>query len=408
METLYREIARLLEQDVPFAVGTVIHTSGSTPQKAGARAIFLAGGEVLGTLGGGCMEAEARRRGLALLRGGAPELLELHLDDDFGWDDGLICGGTASIFIQPRPAGQEEVFRTADALPARRERGVFALVAGGEPEALGRACLVREGAPTVGEPGSPALRAAVEEAARRLLAEGREEPRRVVLREPAAVLYLEPILPPPVCFIAGAGHIGAALCHYAARLGFEVAVADDRPSLCNAERLPEAAHCLVGDIVELVRAWPKTRDTYFVIVTRGHRHDAVVLRELVKAPVAYVGMIGSRRKILTIYEEFLRQGLATEAELARIHAPLGLDIGARTVDEIAVSIAAELVMVRRKGVQDGQGSDRGGGAGGGGVPPDGHAEAALAVRTRNRAASGRPLAESLPRGRRARGAGASG
>src|SRR3954468_22839493 len=114
MDRLYTDIVRLLDAGQPFALGTVVHTAGSTPQKIGARAVFLPGGEILGTLGGGCMEAEARRRGMQLVRGGGPELMELHLDDDFGWDDGLICGGTASIFLQPRPAtDQEAVFRQA-------------------------------------------------------------------------------------------------------------------------------------------------------------------------------------------------------------------------------------------------------------------------------------------------------
>ncbi|MFN3653109.1 MAG: XdhC family protein [Armatimonadota bacterium] len=403
MSELYPQILELLEAGQPFSLGTVVHTSGSTPQKTGAQAVFLPGGELLGTLGGGCMEAEARRRGLQLARGGDSELMELHLDDDFGWDDGLICGGTAHIFLQPRPTGQEEVFRAMVALRAERGRGVVALVVDGAPETVGRRCLVRAEAPTVGDPGSPALREAIEAAARRILSEGGDEPRRVRLREEGATLYLEPLLPRPVCLIAGAGHVGAALCHYAARVGFEVAIVDDRPSLCNAERLPDAEHVLAGDIVETVRRWPKTPETYFVIVTRGHRHDAVVLREVVKAPVAYLGMIGSKRKILTIYDEFVAEGLATPEELARIHAPIGLDIGALSVEEIALCIAAELVLVRRKG------STRGGGdgdrAGGGGVAADGDAQAALAVRSGQRDSGGRPLSESLPRGPRPRGAG---
>jgi xanthine dehydrogenase accessory factor len=266
--------------------------------------------------------------------------------------------------------------------------------------------LIREGASSVGELGS--LQGAVEDAAHALLQEGREEPKRVLLKDPDAALYLEPLLPKPVCFIAGAGHIGAALAHYAARCGFEVAVVDDRPSLCNAERIPDATHILVGDIVETVRAWPKRRDTYWVIVTRGHKHDAVVLRELVKVPSDYLGMIGSKRKILTIYEEFLEQGLATPEELSRIHAPLGLDVGAVTVDEIALCIAAELVMVRRKGVEHGRGRSYRDCAGGGGVAANGDAQAALAVRLRDRDTGGRPLAESLPRGRGNRSAGAPG
>ncbi len=407
MDTLYRDIARLLDEGTPFALGTVVHTAGSTPQKTGARAVFLPGGEILGTLGGGCMEAEARRRGLQLTRGGDPELMELHLDDDFGWDDGLICGGTASIFLQPRPdAAQAEVFRAAVRLHDERGRGVFCLVAAGPEGSAGRACLVREGAAAVGDLGDP--HAAVEALARASLEEGREEPRRVLLKDPDATVYLEPLLPKPVCFIAGAGHIGAALCHYAARVGFDVAIVDDRPSLCNPERLPDAEHVIAGDIVGTVRDWPKTPDTYFVIVTRGHRHDAVVLREVVHADVAYLGMIGSKRKILTIYEEFIAEGLATREELSRIHAPIGLDIGALTVDEIALCIAAELVMVRRRRTEKGARTGYRDCAGGGRVPADGDAEAALAVRLGERDSGGRPLAEGLPRGRRAGGPGSPG
>lgn len=405
MDSLLREISRLYREGTPFALGTVTHTSGSTPQKAGARALFLPGGEILGTLGGGCMEAEARRRGLQMVRGGEPELLELHLDDDFGWDDGLICGGTAHIFLQPRVEREAEVFHSATELKEARERGVFALITDGPAEVIGTAILIREDGPTTGSLPQ-GIQSEVEAAARALLEEGREDPKRVILKEQGVTLYLEPLLPKPVCFIAGAGHIGAALSHYAARCGFEVAVVDDRPSLCNAERMPDAAHILVGDIVETVRAWPKRRDTYWVIVTRGHKHDAVVLRELVKAPSAYLGMIGSKRKILTIYEEFLEQGLATPEDLARIHAPLGLDIGAVTVDEIALCIAAEMVLVRRKGVEHGRGRSYRDCAGGGGIPAHGDAQAALAVRLEHRAADGRPLLESLPRVRSRGGPGA--
>lgn len=408
MHSLYDQIVQLYTTGQSFALGTVVYTTGSTPQKIGARAVFLPGGEILGTLGGGCMEAEARRRGLQLARGGEAELLELHLDDDFGWDDGLICGGIAHILLQPKPEEQEAVYRAALQLKADRGRGVFALVTVSGTGALGRAVLVRTDAPTIGDLGDAALQAAVEEAARGLLQENREEPRRVRLRDLDATVYLEPLLPRPVCFIAGAGHIGAALSHYAARCGFEVAIVDDRPSLCNAERLPDVEHVLVGDIVETVRAWPKTPDTYFIIVTRGHRHDAVVLREVVKAPLAYLGMIGSKRKILTIYDEFVRDGLATPEELARIHAPIGLDVGALTVDEIALCIAAELILVRRRGAgrtTDGAGASGRDCPGGGEIRADGDAEAALAIRRRERDTAGRPLAESLPRRAGARGAG---
>src|SRR5919197_6480448 len=132
MDAIYRDILDLLERREPFALATVVYTSGSTPQKAGAKAIFLPDGRILGTLGGGCMEAESRQRGLSLIGGGEPLFFDLHLDDDFGWDDGLICGGTAQIFIQPMKDATPEVYQAALAVHEARGRGALvSLVAGG-------------------------------------------------------------------------------------------------------------------------------------------------------------------------------------------------------------------------------------------------------------------------------------
>lgn len=413
MDPLFRDILRLAREGTPFALGTVAHTSGSTPQKAGAKAVFLPDGTILGTLGGGCMEAEARQRGLRLVRDGEPELMVLHLDDDFGWDDGLICGGTANIFLQPMREPQREVFEAAVRMDDERGRGVFALVIEAENNrSLGRVCLFRQGEGIIGDVGGEALAAAIEETSRGLLLEGSEDPQRIGLKEAGATVYFEPMIPAPRLFIAGAGHIGAALCRYAAQVGFDVAVVDDRPSLCNAKRMPEASDCLVEDIVECARRWPMTPETYCVLVTRGHRHDAEVLREIIAKPLAYIGMIGSRRKILTVFKQFLADGLATREQLARVHAPIGLDVGSKSVEEIALCIAAELVLVRRKGTRyaesgPGEESRDGDRAGGGGVAPDGDAEAAFAVRQGHRAAGSRPLADSLPRGRDPRDPGSS-
>src|SRR5205823_3663639 len=151
-EQFLSEIVALLKEQRPFALATVVHTAGSTPQKAGARAIFLPDGRVLGTLGGGCMEAEARRRGLGLIARGEPELFDLHLDDDFGWDDGLICGGSASILIQPTRGLDPAPFQAALDLQEARGRGVFCVVvAAPEPGLVGHTCLVREGGSAVCE-----------------------------------------------------------------------------------------------------------------------------------------------------------------------------------------------------------------------------------------------------------------
>jgi xanthine dehydrogenase accessory factor len=445
-EQFFRQIVSLLEGERPFALATVVHTSGSTPQKAGARAVILPDGRLLGTLGGGCMEAECRRQALEMVQGtrtSAPLLLDLHLDDDFGWDDGLICGGSSQIFIQrlPEPVPNDQIpipnpYAAAVALKADRRRGVVAMVVdAARPEDVGRTLLLSEDGPTVGALDDPALAEEVDAAARELLREGGEAPRRARLAAGAATVYFEPVLPRPVLLIMGAGHIGSALCHYGARIGFEVVVADDRASFASRERLPDADEVIVDSAVDVARRWPKTPETYIVLVTRGHRNDAVVLREVIGSPCAYVGMIGSRRKVLTIYQEFLAEGIATPEQLACVHAPIGLDIGALTVDEIAVSIAAELIAVRRKAADDRRqatelASEAQSGAfapqvstvacrlapgelndadrdrtGGGGVPPDGDAEAALAVRQRERDRAGRPLVDRLPDPRPARGSG---
>jgi xanthine dehydrogenase accessory factor len=323
---------------------------------------------------------------------------------------------------------------------------------------IGRTLLVPEEGPLVGTLEDEALAEELATTARRLLQEGGEAPRRLSLAEGAATVYLEPILPRPVLLIMGAGHVGTALTHVAARIGFEVVVVDDRASFANKERLPDADQVIVDSVVEVARRWPKTPETYVVLVTRGHRNDAVALREVIGSPCAYIGMIGSRRKVLTIYEEFLAEGIATPEQLARIHAPIGLDIGALTVDEIAVSIAAELIVVRRGSRRQATDDRRQAGeamvqasaacpeavdaasepssarepelspspasrvpacclssaeeqhangdrAGSGGIPADGDAQAALALRQGERDRAGRPLAASLPDRRRPRGSG---
>jgi xanthine dehydrogenase accessory factor len=170
-------------------------------------------------------------------------------------------------------------------------------------------------------------------------------------RAPGGWLYLEPHFPPARLVIAGAGHVGRAVAHQAGRLGFETIVLDDRPELANRDRIPDAGRFIVGDIAAALGRIVLGGDAFVVIVTRGHRHDAEALRACIRRRTAYLGMIGSARKIALMKDDFLAKGWATPAQWARVHAPIGLPIGSRTVEEIAVSIAAELVAVRR-GVRD--------------------------------------------------------
>lgn len=354
---IYRELNSRIQAGQRCALATLVQVSGSSPQNAGAKVLFLPDGRIIGTIGGGCMEAEARRVGLNCLRQGTPALFDLRLDDDFGWDDGLICGGSVRIFICPFPERSARAYQAAVEAVERRERAALCTIIRGPEELVGMALLVGRDGSLIGAdsslhlPGllslqslSPRFGIRLLEGTSAALEAGRET---VVNLDDGLSVYIEPIRPRPTLLIAGAGHIGAALAQIGALCGFEIVVVDDRASFANRERLPFADRVAVEDIPRFVREFPIDEDTYIVIVTRGHRHDAHVLRECIGSNAKYIGMIGSKRKICVIYEELLREGLATKEQLRRVHSPLGLTLGDREVGEIAVSIAAELIAVRR-------------------------------------------------------------
>lgn len=348
MKNFYQYLLRLADEGVPFSLGTVVETKGSTPQKPGARAVFCADGRLYGTLGGGCLEAEARRRALNSLRTQQPEFFELRLDSDYGFDDGLICGGTAQIFVDPQPTrGLTSYQRLLEAQSKKEKAVLVTLVQHPDKTQMGDTLLILETGETVGNPRDPLLGERVRTEAFSLMEEEAPQPKVIEISE-GITLYLEPHLPKPTLLIVGAGHIGKAVAHLGAFLDFEVIVLDDRPSFANSERFPEASQIIVEDIVRGLRQFPITPNTYIVIVTRGHRHDGVALREVVNSPAAYIGMIGSRRKIHLIFEGLLEEGITTPEQLARVRAPIGIEIGALTVEEIAVSIAAELVLERSR------------------------------------------------------------
>jgi xanthine dehydrogenase accessory factor len=362
MRHVFYELAEIVGEGIPCAFAEVIDTSGSTPQKPGAKAVFRADGGLSGTLGGGCLEAEARRVALECLQQGRRTLLTIHLDSDYGFDDGLICGGTARIFIDGKPYEHASFWNEVATFLRSRKRGALVtIVNASEPNLVGARWLIeaRQDACIQAEvqhlkivactPECPTdLPMSVFELVGEAIQRRDELTGFIQLPSGEAELFIEPLLPRPHLIIAGAGHIGAALAHLASLLEFEVTVVDDRPSFANRERLPEVDNILVGDIAQTVASQPMDKDTYIVIVTRGHRHDAETLRAVVRHvdEVAYIGMIGSRRKIKLIYDELIAQGIATPEQLAKVHAPIGIDIGGESVWEIVVSIAAELVWVR--------------------------------------------------------------
>jgi xanthine dehydrogenase accessory factor len=216
--------------------------------------------------------------------------------------------------------------------------------------ALGARLLVWEDR-SAGSLGEPALDARAAELAGALLrGEARDGPRTVATERGRCTLYLEAHRPPPELVIVGAGHIARPLCRMGAMLGFRVRVLDDRPEFATRERFPEAEEVRRADFADPFRGLAVGADTHLVLVTRGHRYDYEALRRLLLggALPAYVGMVGSRRRVRAALEQLVREGIPRE-RLLRVHAPIGLDIGAETPEEIAVAIAAEIVRVRRGG-----------------------------------------------------------
>ncbi len=351
MRELLAELTGALDEGRDCVYCSVVETRGSTPQKAGAAMLVFPDGGQSGTLGGGCVEAEVKQRALRFLTEGErrPGVFTFSLDDNYGWDDGLICGGRMSILADPLSAASR---RGA----AHYYRALRDLVEGGQGGT--QAVVLAERAPALGvgdrylfdARGALAARLgdgdAATEVARRLTPlDKRPKP-----SAQQGIAYL-PILPRVTLLIVGGGHVGQAVGRLAAEVDFDVWVLDDRERYVSRERFPAASRLMVGDIGSELQELARTAiapNVYCLIVTRGHGHDEEALYHLARTPAGYVGMIGSRRKIKLICEDLAARGVPAEA-LAHVHAPLGLPIGSQTVPEIAVSIVAELIACRNLG-----------------------------------------------------------
>ena len=252
---VFAAVSEALERGEPAALVTIVSTTGSTPQRVGAKMLVYGDGRTVGTIGGGCYENDAFWKAREAIANRQPRLLRYELSDDFAQETGLICGGQMDV-------------------------------------------------------------------------------------------YIEPIEPSPALYIVGAGHVGFHLARVASEVGFTVHVVDDREKFANVERFPQAAEIVVDDIPQWLEQAALPPHAFVVIVTRGHTNDLEALRALAPRDLRYLGLIGSRAKVARIYEELLKDGRLDPERLERVHAPIGLDIGAVTPQEIAVSIVAELVAVK--------------------------------------------------------------
>lgn len=297
LTSILHELTNELSSSRPAALCVLVGTKGSTPQQPGATMLVRADRSIAGTLGGGCVEEEVKEMAQRAIEAKRPAWHDFLLNQDYGWDDTLLCGGRMEVAIVP--------FTTAAEL------------------------LPIEHALAQNKARQPAFFPIVIE----------REDRRLEYR-----LHLEPA---PTLLLAGAGHVSQAVAKLAVDLGFHVVVFDDRAEYAAAERFDSRVECVVGDIAEGLNACAIDANCYVVIVTRGHHRDQAALEAVIRSPAAYLGLIGSKRKAKVIFKELAAAGVPQD-QLDRVHTPIGLPIGAVTVPEIAVSIAAELIQHRRQ------------------------------------------------------------
>jgi xanthine dehydrogenase accessory factor len=307
MPRFYEQLAAALAENQPFTLALISGVKGSSPQRIGAKALFFEDGRIIGTLGGGCLEAEVHARAKRALKTGEASTFEMLLDHDFGWDDGLICGGSVSGLILPRAAEAAELWRK--------------LATATDPVTWG-----------VKQDFSIAL------------ADSTFQPFNA--SPTSDWLYSETVAPPTELWIAGSGHVAQAVAPLALQLNFAVTVFDDRPGLANHNFFPPETQLRVGGWHDLLKEPLPEQPAFGLIVTRGHQHDALVLTEWIRRPFAFLGMIGSRRKARIIREQFLKQNIATAEQFDRIACPVGVEIRAQTTAEIAVSVLAQYIQKR--------------------------------------------------------------
>ncbi|MBI1761870.1 MAG: XdhC family protein [Acidobacteria bacterium] len=376
LNEVYNEVAKANATAKKLAVAAIVTTSGSTPQRTGAKLLVYEDGRMLGTVGGGCVEADVWAEAREALQENAARLCQFTLRDNPDVppdEEGMVCGGDMEVFIEVWPQPFQPFLtaeQIAELLNEARQAGhslaLVSLLVQGATGARQTPHLVidEQGKLLGGTLGDADLNELAARQAVALLADERAEIIVKQLEElPSLELDLNAIRqrngevrllfelarPPLELLICGGGHVGQAIAKVGRLLDFNVTVIDDRAEFAARDKFPDPAVQLrAQDFVEALRSIHITPATHIVIVTRGHRHDEICLEEVIEKPARYIGMIGSRRRTTTIRERLKRAGVAPEL-LRCVHAPIGLDIGALTPEEIALAILAEIVLVRRGG-----------------------------------------------------------
>ncbi len=342
MKAVYDEAAALAAKHEEFVLATVVHTQGSTPQKPGATLLVRGDGSTVGTLGGGCVEGDIWFAAQEALRErSAPSYKDYYLNEEIAARDGLVCGGSMFFYIEP-VLGPESFSPLADEIAGAYRGGpplAVATVVRSEGGRSGNRLVVRADGSADGSLGTAALDAEAAEAAKAVMHMGKSERIETAGGDEVFVAgYTSPVL----LVLVGGGHVNLQVAKIAELLGFRIIVTDDRPEFANEERFPMAEAVSVAPYDKGLGALPINKNTAIVVGTRGHNFDDLALEAAVSTEAAYVGLLGSKRKTILIYEALMKRGVPAE-RIKDVHAPAGLDLGGRTPEEIALSIMSEIV-----------------------------------------------------------------
>lgn len=343
MMDIYEEILKALETEDRVMLATIISTQGSTPASALSKMLVKQGGIVsVGTVGGGCMEGDVLLHAHRLYDSGKAEILTFHLNED-DIEQGLICGGSLDVLIEPLTKNQIPLIQEIKTTRDEGADGVLATVIGNDGVVRAKEFITMHARLTNEKEGRVA-KEFPEISEYVLKSYHRNETYRH--RMPVGEVILEPITGVPSLIVFGGGHVSKYICRAASMAGFRVTIIDDRPKFASKQRFPEAARTIAIDYLDAFTRVRIKPSTYVVIVTRGHRHDEEILERTLQTPAKYIGMIGSRRKVLITYEHLIERGVSVDV-LKRVHAPMGIELGAITAEEIGISVVAELIKVRR-------------------------------------------------------------
>lgn len=326
------------EDNKSIALATVIQTWGSSPRRAGAKMALTPDGKITGSVSGGCVEGAVFEEGVQTLKSNRPKLLHFGVADETAWEVGLACGGSIDIFVKPLDT---ELFKSLRSVLTKEDTAVLVTLVSGPDKLLGRELLLKDDNSAIGTI-SDELNEQVLSLAKETLAQG--ESRRAMLNDDVEV-FMEVILPPPTLIAVGGVHITIALMSLAKTLGYRTVVVDPRSAFGNEERFP--------NVDQLIQEWPDeafeqvpiTRSTAIAMLTHDPKLDDPALKIALPSPAFYIGALGSKNTQAKRRQRLLAEGL-TEEQLNRLHGPIGLEIGAGTPEEIAMSIMAEIVAAR--------------------------------------------------------------